>query len=87
MQYGFMAQAAQTGMSVYNLDALADYDIAKDGEKGEDGWEGGLTVDDEERNVVDFESVGQISHTCSAGIGMCNDDNFVSAIDEFLTNV
>jgi hypothetical protein len=58
VQYGLMAQATKTGMSMYDLDALANHDVAKDGKERENGWEGGLAVDDPEWNVVDFETVG-----------------------------
>jgi hypothetical protein len=84
MQDGLMAQATKTGMSVYDLDALADHDVSKDGEKREDGREGGLAVDDPEGDVIDLETVGQVSHTRAACIGVCNDNDFVSAINEFL---
>jgi hypothetical protein len=79
-----MAQAAKTGMSVDNLNALADYDIAEDGEKGEDGGKGSLAIDDPKGDVVDLESIGKVSYTLSAGIGMGDDDYFVSTVDEFL---
>ena len=71
-------------MSVYNLYALADDNVAKDREEGEDGREGRLAVDDEEGDVVDFEAVGQISDACSASVGVRNDNDLVSAVDEFL---
>lgn len=71
-------------MSVYDFDALADYDVAEDGEEGEDGREGRLAIDDEEWDVVDLEAIGQVTDAFSASVGMCNDDDLVSAIDEFL---
>jgi plastocyanin len=84
MQYGLMTQAAKTGMSVYYFNALANHDVAKDGKEGEDRGEGRLAIDDEEGNVVDFEAIGQVPYACSPGVGVCNDDDLVSAIDEFL---
>lgn len=84
MQNGFMAKAAQTGMSMDDLNALADDNVAEDGEKGEDGRKGGLAIDDPEGNIVDFESIGQVSHALSAGIGVGDDNDFVSTVDEFL---
>jgi hypothetical protein len=84
MQDGLMAQATKTRMSVYDLDALADYNVSKDGEEREDGREGGLAVDDPEGNIIDFEAVGQVSHTRAACIGVGNDNDFVSTINEFL---
>jgi hypothetical protein len=87
MQDSLMAQTAKTSMAVYNFDSFAYDDVAEDGEEGEDGGERSLAVDDEEGNVVDFEAVGEVSHTCPASICVCNDDNFVAAIDEFLSRV
>jgi hypothetical protein len=74
-------------MSVYDLDALADYYVAEDGKEREDGWKGRLAVDDPEGNIVHLEAVGQVSDALSAGIGVCYDDDFVSAIDEFLDSL
>lgn len=71
-------------MSVYDSNALADYDVAEDGEEGEDGREGRLAVNDPERDVVDFEAVGQVSNAFSTIVRMCDDDDFVSTIDKFL---
>ena len=84
MQDGLMAQAAKTSMSMDNLNALANYDIAEDGKEGEDGGKGRLAVDDEKGNVVDLEAVGQVAYALSAGIGVCDDYDFMSAVDEFL---
>lgn len=72
---------------MYNLNAFANDDVPKYGEEGEDGGECRLAVDDEEGHVVDFEAIGQVSHTCSTGVGMGNDNDFVSTIDEFLVEV
>lgn len=71
-------------MAVHYLDALADDDIAEDGEEREDGWKGRLAVDDEEGHVVDFKAVGKVAHTCTAGVGMRNHNHLVAPIDEFL---
>ena len=72
-------------MSVYDFDALADYNVAEDGEEGEDGRKGRLAIDDEEWDVVDLEAIGQVTNACSASIGMCDDDDLVSTVDEFLS--
>jgi hypothetical protein len=84
MQYGLMAQGTKTGMAVHNLNLLADADVAKDGEEGEDGREGGFAVDDPEGDVVDLEAVCEVPHTGATGIGVCDDDHLVATIDEFL---
>lgn len=71
-------------MTVHDLDAFAYDDVAKDGEEGEDGGESSFAVDDEERHVVDLQTVGEVSHTCPAGVRVGDDYDLVSTIDEFL---
>ena len=84
MQYSLVAQATETGMTVYYLDSFTNYDVAEYGKEGEDGWESRLAVDDEEWDVVDFESIRQVPYACSSGIGVSDDDHLVAAIYEFL---
>ena len=71
-------------MSMHNLNALADYDVTEDGEKREDGRECCFAVDDPKGDIVNLESVGQVPNAFSAGVGVCNDDDFVSTVYEFL---
>ncbi len=33
--------------------------------------------------MVDFETVGEVAHAGSAGVGVGDDDDFVAAVDEF----
>jgi hypothetical protein len=84
MQYGLIAQATKAGMAVHYLDALANDDVAEDGKEGEDGWERGLAIDDQEWNVVDFEAIREVSYACSARIGVGNHNHLVASINEFL---
>ena len=79
-----MAQATETSMAVYNLDSFANHDVAKHREEGEDGGEGGLAVDDEKGHVVDLEAVCEVAHSCSTGVCVRDDYDFVTTIDEFL---
>lgn len=85
MQNSFMTQTTETGMTVDYLDPFAYDNVAKDREEGEDGWEGSLAVDDEEGHVIDLQPVGEIPHTCSSGVRMRDDYDFVPSIDEFLS--
>jgi hypothetical protein len=71
-------------MTVHYFDSLADYDITKDGKEREDGRKRGLSIDDQKRDVVDFEAVCEISHTGTPGVGMSDDNDLVASIDEFL---
>ena len=80
VQDGLVAQGAQTGMAVNNLDALAQHNLAENGEEGEDRRHGRLAVDDEEGNVVHLEPVGQVSHARPRAVLVCDDDDLVPAI-------
>jgi hypothetical protein len=71
-------------MPVYYVNPFANHYVAEYREEGEDGREGRFAVDDEKGDVVDFEAVCEISHARSAGVGVSDDDHFVSSIDEFL---
>ena len=82
-----MTQTAKTGMAMHDLDPFAYDDVAENGEEREDSGEGGLTVNDEEGHIVDLEAIGEAPHTCSTGIGVRDDYDFVTTIDEFLSKV
>ena len=69
---------------MHDLDPFAEHDGAEDGEEAEDGGEGGFAVDDEEGHVVDFETIGEVADACAALVGVCDYDDFVAAVDEFL---
>lgn len=84
MQDGLMAQAAQTGMAVNDLDLLTDDNVAEDGEEGEDGRKGGLAIDDKEGHVVDLEAVGQVADASATLVLMGDDDDLVATVDELL---
>jgi hypothetical protein len=71
-------------MAVDNLDLLADDDIAEDGKSGEDGWERGLPVDGPEGYVVYLEAIGEVADAGAAWVCVCDDNNLVATVDEFL---
>lgn len=87
VQDRFMAEATQARMTVYDLDLLADYDISKYRKEGEDGWQGRFAVDNEKWDMVDLEAIGEVTDTCASFIGMSNDNNFVSSVDELLQDI
>lgn len=87
MEDSLETEAAETAMAVYDLNLFPYDDIAEDGEEGEDGWEGGFAVNDKEGHVVDLEPVREVSDTGSACVGMGDDYDFVTAINEFLQQV
>lgn len=80
-----MAEATETGVAMHNLNLLTDDNIAEDRKEGKDSREGGLAVDDEERDMVDLESVGQVADSRPAFVCMGDDYHLVSAINEFLS--
>jgi hypothetical protein len=84
MQYRLVAQATETGMAVYYLDTFADHNVTKDGKEREDGRKRGLSVDDEEWDVVDLEAVGEVSYACATSVGVGDDNHLVASINEFL---
>jgi hypothetical protein len=82
MQVGLVTHAAQAAVAVDNLDALANEDVAHDGEPGEDGGEGGVTVDDEEGDVVDLEAVHEVADALAVIVGVGDDNDLVAAVYE-----
>lgn len=83
MQYRFMAKTTKTCMSVNNLNLLPYYDISKDGKEGENGGKGRGAVNDEERDMVHFEAVREISHPRPPIVCVGDDNDLVPAIDKF----
>jgi len=79
-----MAETAQASVPMYNLNLFANDDIPEDGEKGEHRGHGRLAVYDKERDMVDFEAIGEISNSGPSFVRMGDDDDFMSAIDKFL---
>jgi len=67
---------------VYDLNLLSDYDVSKDWKERKDGWKSSFSIDDEERYMVHFETICQIPNAFPTFVGMCYNDDFVTAIDE-----
>ncbi len=84
MQDSFMTEVAETGMAMHNLYLLSNDDIPKDGKKRKDRREGCFPIDDQEWNMIDLETIGKISNTGTTSICMCDDDHFMSAVNQFL---
>lgn len=79
-----MAETAQAGMPVNDLDLFANDDIAENREEGEDGWHSRLAVYNEERDVVNLEPIGKVPDPSASFVGMGDDNDFVTAINKFL---
>ena len=74
-------------MAMDDLDSFAYNDIAEDWKEGEDGRESSLAVYDEEGDIVDLQSIRKVSNTCTAGVCVSDNYDFVSAVNEFLGKV
>lgn len=77
-----MAETAQTAMSVYNIDLLAQHDVTKYGEEGKHCGKRGRTVDDGKGYVVDLDSVGEIADAFAIVICVSDDNYFVAPVNE-----
>ena len=71
-------------MSMNDLDLFSNDDIPKDWEEGEDGRKGSFAIDDEKGYMVDFETIGQVMDARSTFVGVRNNNDFVSSINELL---
>jgi hypothetical protein len=69
-------------MSMHYLNLLSNNDVAEYREEGEEGWEGCGTVNDEERHVVYFETIREVSYASPFFVGMSDDYNFVAPINK-----
>ena len=77
-----MAEAAETGVAMHYLDLFSDYNIPKYWKEGEDGWHCRLSINNEKGNMVNFKSIRKIVDSCTAFVGMGDDNNLVTAVDE-----
>ena len=67
-------------MSVDNLNLFSNKNVSEDWEKGEDCWHGRFSIDDQEWYMIDFETIGEIVHSCASLVCMSDDNDLVAAI-------
>jgi len=67
-----------------DLYLFTNHDIPEKGEEGENCRHGRLAINDEEGNVVHFETIGKISNSGSPFVCMSDDNDFMPAVDQFL---
>lgn len=67
-------------MAMHNLDPLPEDDVAEDGEKGEDSGHSRFAIDYQERDVVHFQTIRQVSYPSTIFVGMSDNDDFVPSI-------
>ena len=82
VQYGLMAETAQTCVTMHNLDLLAYDNVPEDWEEGEDGWKAGGAVHDQERDMIDLEAVCEVTDPGSSFVGVGDDYDFMAAVDQ-----
>ena len=78
-----MTKTAQARMTMHNFNLLSDDDVPEDREEGKHGGEGGFSVYYEKWDMIHFQTIGEISDPCTSLVCMRDDDDFVTAIDEF----
>ena len=83
VQDGLMAETAETGMTMYYFYLFSDDDVSEYREEREYRWHCRFPVYDEKGYMVDFESICKVSHTGAPLVGMGDDYDFVSPVDEF----
>jgi len=69
-------------MSMHDLDLLSNYDVAKDGEEGEQARKCRGAVDDQKRDMVDLQAICEISDASPSLVGMGYDNNLMPSVDE-----
>jgi hypothetical protein len=82
MKDSLVAKAAQTCVAMDDLNLFSDDDIPEDWEKGEDGRHRRLPIDDQKRDMIDLETVGQVVNSCPALIGMSDNSDLMSSINQ-----
>lgn len=71
-------------MAMDDLNLFANHDIPEDRKEGEHCRHSRLAIYDEERYMVNLETIGQVSNPGPPFICMCNDNDFMAAVYEFL---
>ena len=76
-------------MPVDNLDLFSNENLPQQWEGAENGREGGASIDDPVWQVVNFDTICEVSHACSRWtvVSVRYYDHPVAAIDEFLFRV
>lgn len=65
---------------MYNLNLFSQHYIPEYRKEAEHSRERGGTVDDQERDVIDFQAVREVAYACSSLISVRYDYNFMSAV-------
>ena len=67
---------------MYNFDLLPNDDVSEDWEEGEHRWERRGSIYDQERYMIDFETICEISNSSSPFVSVCNYNYFMPSVYE-----
>lgn len=84
MQDSLVAETAQTGMSMHNLNLLSNHNIPEYREERKHRRHRRLAIDHEERHMVHLESIGEVPDSGPTLVCVCDDNDLMAAINEFL---
>lgn len=86
VQNAFVAKIGKRRMAMYDLDVFPDEDLPQYWEAREDGWECCRAIDDPMRQMIDLDSVREVSDTGARRVvvSVRYDDHSVPSIDQFL---
>ena len=70
-------------MSVHNLNLFPKNDITEDGKEGENSGKSTFSINDQKRNVINFESIGEVPDACTALVSMGDDHHLMATVNEF----
>lgn len=67
-------------MSMYNLNLFSQYYIPEYWKEAEHGWECRGAIDDQKRDVINFQAIRKVAYACSSLIRVRYDYNFMSTV-------
>jgi hypothetical protein len=79
-----VAEAAQTGVAMHNFNFFSYYNVSEHWEERKDCGHSRLSVDDEKWDMIDLKAIGKIMYSGASLICMCDNDDLVSSVNEFL---
>lgn len=77
-----MTETTQACMAMHDLYTFSKDDVSKHGKEGEDCRKSRFSIQDEKRNMIDFQPVREIVYTSSTLICVCDDYYLVSSVDQ-----
>lgn len=66
-----------------DLDLLSEDNASKHRKEGEDCWKGRFAVYDQEWDMVDLQTVGEVVHPSTTLVCVSDDYHFVASINQF----